>query len=63
MTFSKIREWKQGIIEYPSRYIQKSKPPSNTSEGASQGGRPKETPIIEKGSNPNEKDATIISIH
>ena len=45
MSFSKIRKRTQGSIEEPSQYIQKSKPSSSTSEGASQGGRPKETPI------------------
>ena len=61
--FSKIRLWTQVSIEDPSRYIQKSKPTSITSEGASQGGRPKETPRSEPGRNPNEECTTIKSNH
>ena len=52
-----------GNKEDPSRYIQKSKPPRSTSEGASQGGRTKETARNELGRNPNEKDTIIKSIH
>ena len=51
--FSKIREWTQRSIEDPSINIQKSKPPSSTSEGASQEGRTKENPRSEPGSNRN----------
>ena len=43
--------------------FRKSTPPISTSEGSSQGGRPKETPRNEPGRKPNEKYTTIKSSH
>ena len=54
---------KQGSIEDPSVKIQKSIPPSSTSEGASQGGRPKEMPRSEPRSNPNVNCTETKAIH
>ena len=42
--------------------FRKANPPSSTSEGASQGGKPKETPINEPGRNLNEKGTAIKKI-
>ena len=57
------RKWKKVGIEDPIRNIYKSKPPSSTSEGASQGSIPRETPTGDPRKNPNGNCIPIKDIY